>query len=63
MTNAEEAIHYLDMEIEQCKKRLTEYNPMYDGVEVGDKAAKQLTKHHIWFCEQIKRLLSGSKGE
>lgn len=54
----EEAIHFLTLEIENCKARLLEYNPMYDGVNVGSKEARKLNENHIRFCKQIMCMLT-----
>lgn len=48
----EEINHWFESEIELAKERMSlEYNPMFNGVEVGHEKQIELNKAHIRFCE------------
>lgn len=48
----EEARHWFEQEIELAKERMSlEYNPIFNGVEVGHEKQIELNKAHIRFCE------------
>lgn len=48
----EEVKHWLESEIELAKERMNlEYNPVFNGVEVGHEKQIELNKAHIRFCE------------
>lgn len=48
----EEIRHWFESEIELAKERMNlEYNPMFNGVEVGHEKQIELNKAHIRFCE------------
>ena len=55
----EEALkHYLECEIQITTERLKDkFNPMYDGVCVGSKEAKELQEKHIKFCQRLLGML------
>ena len=63
MSSIEDVIHFFEMEIYQMKQWLDDENmsPIFNGVNVGFKEAKQLMEHHIWYCQNIiDRIRSGS---
>ena len=50
--------HWLECEIQITAQRLDDKtNPMYDGVYVGSKEAKELQEKHIKFCEHILKMI------
>lgn len=50
----EEIKHWFESEIELAKERMNlEYNPMFNGVEVGHEKQIELNKAHIRFCEYV----------
>ena len=62
MSSVEDVIHFFETEICQTKQWLDDENmsPMFNGVNVGFKEAKQLMEHHIRYCKNIiGRIRSG----
>ena len=62
MSSIEDVIHFFEIEIYQTKQWLDDENmsPIFNGVNVGFKEAKQLMEHHIRYCENIiDRIRSG----
>ena len=55
MSSIEDVIHFFKIEIYQTKQWLDDENmsPIFNGVNVGFKEAKQLMEHHIWYCQNI----------
>lgn len=55
MSSIEDVIHFFEMEIYQTKQWLDDENmsPIFNGVNVGFKEAKQLMEHHIRYCKNI----------
>lgn len=50
--NNEEVKHWFEFEIELAERNMSEeYNPMFNGVEVGHKKQIELNKAHICFCK------------
>ena len=50
--NKEEIRHWFETEIELAQERMElEYNPMFNGVEVGHEKQIELNKAHILYCE------------
>ena len=50
--NKEEIRHWFETEIELAKEQMElEYNPMFNGVEVGHEKQIELNKAHILYCE------------
>lgn len=50
--NKEEVKHWFESEIERANSYMQEeYNPMFNGVEVGHKKQIDLNRAHIRFCE------------
>ena len=55
MSSIDDVIYFFEMEIEQTQEWTDDENmsPMFNGVNVGFKEAKQLMEHHIRYCENI----------
>lgn len=57
-SKTEELRHFFEVEIEQAKERMKEeYNPIFNGVEIGHEKQIELNEGHIRFCEQILKML------
>lgn len=49
---------FFEMEIEQANERMELlYDPMFNGVEVGNDKRIELNKAHARFCEQILKMI------
>lgn len=62
MSSIDDVIHFFEMEIEQTQEWMDDENmsPMFNGVNVGFKEAKQLKERHIRYCKNIiGRIRSG----
>lgn len=47
----EEVRHWFELEIARAEQNMKEeYNPMFNGVEVGHEKQIELNKAHIRFC-------------
>ena len=54
MSSVEDMIHFFEMEIWQTKQWLDEdMTPIFNGIYVGFKEAKQLMEYHIRYCQNI----------
>lgn len=50
--------HYLEFETQRTTEWLKDKSsPMYDGVCVGNKEAKELQEKHIKFCQRLLEML------
>lgn len=53
-----EVSRFFEMEIEQANERMELlYDPMFNGVEVGNYKRIELNKAHVRFCEQILKMM------
>ena len=58
----EEVKHFFEMDMEQANERMNSlYNPMFNGVEVGDDKQIELNKAHIRFCEQVLKMIGSEE--
>lgn len=53
MSNSEDVIHFLEMEVKLCKERSNAKSGYFNGVYVGKKESKELNKAHVKYCQDI----------
>lgn len=52
-SDADQIIHFFEMEIELNERRAESTSPMFNGANVGFENAEELRKAHIRYCQNI----------
>lgn len=57
----EKIIHFFEMEIENCQRRLLEPSACFNGVDLGVKVTDELNEAHIRYCHGIINRIRGER--